>query len=101
MNEREYIEERLRAYIHPNAVETAAQEEAFESAVDAQLAYAAEQEDGEIPGNVQSFSVGNYSVTLAERTGGAYTQESICPAAWAILFNAGLLRRSMPVAKRL
>ena len=100
MEQRQLIAERLRAYIHPNAVETAEQEAAFARAVDAQLAYEAEQ-GGEIPGNAQSFSVGNYSVTLAEPSGGAYSQATIAPAAWAILFNAGLLRRDLPVARRL
>ena len=101
MDEREYISERLRAYIQPNAAETAEQEEAFENAVDAQLQYEADQGNEEIPGNVRSFSVGNYSVTLDGAAGGADAQARICPAAWAILFNAGLLKRVLPVAKRL
>lgn len=101
MDAREHIEERLRAYIHPNAVDTAEREEAFESAVDAQLAYESANEGGELPGNVRSFSVGNYSVTLDDSATGADGQASVCPAAWAILFNAGLLRHALPVARRL
>ena len=101
MNERKYIEERLRAYIHPNVVVTEEQERALENAVDAQLEYESAQGGAEIPGNVQSFSVGNYSVTLSESAGGADAQGNLCPAAWAILYNAGLLRHAMPVAKRL
>ena len=101
MNAREHIQERLRAYIHPNTVKTAEQKEAFDHAVDAQLAYEAAHDLGEIPGNVQSFSIGSYSVTLAEQASGADTQATVCPAAWAILFNAGLLRHALPVAKRL
>ena len=101
MGEREYIEERLKAYIHPNAAVTSAQKDAFEEAVDAQFAYENAQGAAEVPGNVRSYSVGNYSVTLAESAGGEDTQATVCPAAWAILFNAGLLRRGMPTAKRL
>ena len=101
MNEREHIEARLRAYIHPNVPQTAEQEGAFDRAVTAQLAHAAAQDAGELPGNVRSLSIGSYSVTMAEPAGGAYTQATICPAAWAILFNAGLIRHSMPVAKLL
>ena len=101
MDERERIEERLKAYIHPNAVDTAEQEEAFELAVDAQLEYENAHGAGEIPGNVQGYSIGGYSVTLAEPVGGAATRATLCPAAWAILFNAGLLRHAMPVARRL
>lgn len=101
MDQRRLVEERLKAYIHPNAAATEEQREAFTRAVDAQLEYEAAQGGGEIPGNVGSFSIGNYSVTLAEPTGGADTRATLCPAAWAILFNAGLLRSVMPVAKRL
>lgn len=101
MDERAYIAERLRAYIHPNAADTAEREEAFERAVDAQLAYESANGVEEVPGNVRSFSVGNYSVTLDGSAAGADGQASLCPAAWAILFNAGLLRRALPVAKRL
>lgn len=101
MDKRQLIEARLRAYIHPNAVETAEQEEAFARAAEAQMAYEAAQGGGEIPGNAQSFSIGSFSVTLAEPSGGAYNQATICPAAWAILFNVGLLKRDLPVARRL
>ena len=101
MEQREQIAERLRAYIHPNRATTEEQEEAFDKAVDAQLAYEADQDVASLPGSVQSLSIGSYSVTMAEPAGGAYTQATICPAAWAILFNAGLLARKLPVARRL
>ena len=101
MTQKEYIRERLCAYIHPNVAATEDEVKALNNAVDAQLTYEQSQGDAEIPGNVQSFSVGNYSVTLAEPSGGAYTKATICPAAWSILYNAGLLRRTLPVAKRL
>ena len=101
MNDRGHIQERLRAYIPPNTVKTAEQKEAFDSAVDAQLAYEAAHDLGEIPGNVRGFSIGGYSVTMDEGAGGAYTLATLSPVAWAILFNAGLLRHALPVAKRL
>ena len=100
MGEREYIEERLKAYIHPNAAVTSAQKAAFEEAVDAQFAYEDAPGAAEVPGPVRSYSVGNYSVTLDE-SADTGAQGGIGPAARAILFNAGLLRRAMPVAKRL
>ena len=101
MADREYISERLKAYIHPNVAATEAQKDAFAEAVDAQLAYENAQGTAEVPGNVRSYSVGNYSVTRAESAGGIDTQATVCPAAWAILFNAGLLQRGMPTEKRL
>lgn len=102
-HERALIGERLRAYIYPNIVETPEQETAFDAAVDAQKAHEALQAqalDG-VPANVQSFSIGSYSVSKAEADVATYTQATICPAAWALLFNAGLLRRSLPTARRL
>ena len=98
MSEREQVAERLRAYTHPNVADTEEKMTAFEDAVDAQLAYESARE---MPAGVKSFSVGNYSVTLEQSAGGADGQGTLCPAAWAILFNAGLLHRAMPVAKRL
>ena len=101
MNERERIEERLRAYIYPNIARTREQQEAFNNAVDAQLDYESAQGMGDVPGGVQSFSVGNYSVTFADASGGVDASGNLCPAAWAFLHNAGLLKHAMPVAKRL
>ena len=101
MDERERIEERLRAYIYPNAAQTKAQREAFDEAVDAQLEYESAQGTQGLPGNVRGYSIGSYSVTLAEAPGGAYSRSTICPAAWALLFNAGLLKHTLPVAQRL
>lgn len=92
------VEERLRACIHPNEIATDEQRAAFERAVDAQLASEA---DGEaLPSGVAALRIGDYSVTMAGRAG-PDGSGGLCSAAWAILFNAGLLRREWPVAKRL
>ncbi len=100
MSEREQIEARLRAYIRPNEAKTPEEEAALAKAVDAQLAY--EQSGGEgLPPGVESMTIGEYSVRASAPTGAAYTSASLCPAAWAILTNAGLLRRAWPVAQRL
>ena len=101
MDERSLIEERLRAYIHPNAPRTDEQRQAFDAAVDAQLDWESGQDAANLPGNVKSYSIGSYSVTLSEAAGGACAQASVCPGAWAILFNAGLLSRALPAARRL
>lgn len=100
MDLEEAIRERLAAYIYPNKARTSAQQQAFESAVEAQLEYEESNPAEDLPPNVQSVSVGKYSVT-AKAGQSEYTRSSICPAAWAFLFNAGLLKRALPVARRL
>ena len=95
------IEARLKAYIHPLTPQTNDQEAAFSDAVEAQIEYEASLETEGIPGNVQSFSTGGMSVTLSEGMTGAYTRNTLCPTAWALLFNAGLIQHAMPVARRL
>ena len=98
----DHVRERLTAYIYPRAPSTSAQEEAFDMAVEAQLAYETENVNEEtIPGNVSNFSIGNYSISFAEAKAAQYTQRTISPAAWAYLFNAGLLRYELPTARRI
>lgn len=98
----DYVRERLTAYIYPRSPTTYAQEMAFDNAVEAQVAYETESMDGEaIPGNVESFSIGNYSVNLAEAGSAQYTRRTISPAAYAFLFNAGLICHDLPTARRL
>ncbi len=92
----------LTAYIARNKVKTDAQAEAFENAVAAQMEYMeANAEFLQIPKDVTGFSIGNYSVTRNSDGGAGFTANTICPAAWAYLYNAGLLRREWPIAKRL
>jgi len=100
--ERQRIEERLRAYILPRKAETADQLEAFRLAVDAQEDYESAAGLGEIPGNVSAISNDGVSMSF---TGGAagqdgYSRETLCPAAWAYLRNAGLIAYSLPTAKK-
>ncbi len=95
----EEVRERLLALIAPNAPESAAQRSALEAATEAQAAYEAahgEALDAARRG-VVSFSVGGYS----ERYGEGGGRERLSPYARALLENAGLLRRSLPVARRL
>lgn len=97
------VRERLAAYIYPITPETREQESAFESAIDAQAEFEKTTDLESIPGSVASYSIGNYSVTLrSNAAGGAgYTQAALSPTAWAILFNAGLIQHSLPIARRL
>ena len=97
------VRARLTAYIAPNTACTAAQKQAFEDAVEAQEDYENEIMAAGIPEGVASFSIGDFSAEM--KSGSAsygYTKETLSPYAWALLFNAGLLRRgSLPIVRRL
>lgn len=99
----DYIRERLTAYIYPRAPTDSDQEDAFEEAVEAQMAYEQEHEALNLPAGVSSVTNDGVSVTFsADRaTGAQYSAATICPAAYAFLFNAGLIRHSLPTARRL
>lgn len=93
------VRARLLALIAPNAPGDDAQRDALNAAAEAQADY--EQTHGDALDaarrGVVSYSVGGYSERLREGGG----REWLCPYARSLLENAGLLRRSMPVARRL
>ena len=93
----EEVRERLRARIAPNVPGDEAQALAFERAASAQAAFEAGQGAAleAARRGVRSFSVGGYSESRGEGDG-----DVLCPLARALLFNAGLLRRSVPTARR-
>ena len=97
-----YIRERLLSYIRPRVPETPAQESALDDAVTAQAAFEAAHGMGELPGGVTSVTNDGVSVTFGGATAGGegYTNETISPAAKAILINAGLIVRSWPTARK-
>lgn len=96
----EYIVQRLMAYILPRQPTTEEQAQAFNAAVLAQEAYEAQFEESTLPASVTGVTIGNTTVSLDDRRFSAYTEKTISPAAHAILLNAGLLRRTLPTARR-
>lgn len=98
----DYIEARLRAYILPRRPETPEQEQALLDAVEAQAAYEDAAGFGGLPGNVASVRNDGLSMTFisGSANGSGYTRETISPAAWAILRNAGLIAYDLPTAKK-
>ena len=98
----DYIEQRLRAYILPRRPETSSQIEALENAIQAQAEYEGAAGLDALPGNVASVSNDGVSVTFRayDAGGSGYTCETISPAAWAYLRNAGLIAYDLPTAKR-
>lgn len=100
------VEARLKAYIAPNTPETQTQQEAFELAVEAQVDYETEAAAWQtVPAGAQSYSMSNDGVSVSVTMGGsgaAYTEATLHPYAWALLKNAGLLRRGdVPTARRM
>lgn len=97
------VRERLTAYIYPNKARTLAQQDAFEEAVEAQVEYETENPMNSMLSGAVSVSNDGMSVSYASQGGRSamYTQATVSPAAYAILFNAGLLRSAIPRARRL
>lgn len=96
-----YVAERLLAYILPRRPETEEQVRAFNDAVAAQEAYEQESGAGDFPAGVRSFTLGDFSATLADGSRWpAYTRDTISPAAWAILRRAGLIVYVLPTARK-
>ena len=99
----EHVRERLTAYIYPRRPATDEQEAAFEKSVLAQVEYEERNDALSMPGGVASASNDGVSVSFESSrvTGGAYSIHTIAPAAYAYLYNAGLIRHTLPVARRL
>ena len=100
------VREKLLAYIHPTRPSGAAQEAAFARAVEIQAAHEEKQAaiTAEMPDGAASVSFGDFSVSF--QAGGAraamYTDATLDPGAWAVLYNAGLIRRgAIPRARRI
>lgn len=97
----DYIEERLLAYIYPRRPSTSAQEDALDRAVTAQAAFEDAAGVGDVPGGVASMANDGVSLTFREGANGAgYSRETLSPAAWSILRNAGLIAYVLPTAKK-
>lgn len=100
------VEARLTAYIAPNVPRTKAQQDAFNEAVDAQVDYETQLESARIgPPGAVSYSESNDGVSVSASyssgVGSAYTESTLHPYAWALLKNAGLLRKgAIPTARR-
>ena len=99
----DHVRERLTAYIYPRAPSTPAQEEAFDTAVEAQIEYETEHPQEAAPEGVASMSNDGMSINYADSgsRNALYTQASISPVAYAYLLNAGLIGGAIPRARRL
>lgn len=101
------MRDRIMAFIFPNVPVTEEQREAVEKAVAYQIDHekeilaAMDVEDVNLPNGVQSFQVGNFSMSFANdgyKNGAVLTKETICPVAYGVLLQAGLLYRGVRTA---
>ena len=97
--ETELMEEQMRLFIFPNEARTEEEIEAFNKAVAYQIAHekSREAQFSEIPDGVTGFRVGDFQMSFesgANRAG--ITRQTICPAAYSVLLQKGLLYRGLP-----
>lgn len=102
------MQERMRAYIFPNHPVSADEIEAFNKAVDYQIAHekTLAAEHGELgvlnalPNGVSSFEIGTFSMSFGNggyKKSFSLDKSTICPYAYSVLLRAGLLYRGVQV----
>lgn len=94
------MEPRIKAFIFPNIPRKDYEIEAFDSAVVYQIAHeksiAAAMQGQQIPQGTRSFSIGNFSMSFGDNSfDGMLTKRNICPTAYGILLEAGLLYKGV------
>jgi len=94
------MEPRMKAFIFPTIVHDGFEREAFDRAVYYQIQHektiAAAINNQQIPEGVTSFRIGDFSMTFGD---GSFdtrlTRKTICPTAYGILLEAGLLYKGV------
>lgn len=97
-DETERMTERMKLFIFPNCVRTEEELAAFEKAVAWQIVHEKSQEEitSEVPDGVTSFRIGDFSMTFDEGyNGSGLSRKTICPSAYSVLLQAGLLYRGL------
>lgn len=98
---------RIKAFIFPSIPRAAFEIEAFNRAVNYQIAHektiAKALENQSLPEGVESFTIGNFSMSFGDDAfSGRLTKKTICPTAYGILLEAGLMYKGvegrLPVA---
>lgn len=91
--------DRMKLFIFPNEAREEDEIEAFNKAVEYQIAHehSLQEQYGEIPGGVEAFKIGDFSMNFEEGVNGiGLTRKTICEAAYSVLLRAGLLYRGLP-----
>lgn len=98
--ELEMMRDKMRAFIFPNTPRTESQAMAFDKACIYQIAHektiAAQCGDNAIPQGVESFQIGDFSMTFdAASMGNVLTKKMVCPAAYGVLLREGLMYKGV------
>lgn len=91
--------DRVKLFIFPNEAKTDDEIEAFNKAVNYQIAHekSLQTQIGDIPNGVESFKIGDFSMNFEEGVNGTgLSRKTICEAAYSVLLRAGLLYRGLP-----
>lgn len=94
------MEPRIKAFIFPSIPRAQFEINAFNLAVQYQIAHektVAEALQGQaLPNGVKSFSIGNFSMSFEDGSfDGKLTKRTICPTAYGILLEAGLMYKGV------
>lgn len=98
--ERELMRPRIKAFIFPSIPRMSFEIEAFNTAVDLQINHEKSQAektgDVDLPDGVKSFDIGEFSMSFEDGAmSGRLTKRTICPSAYGILLEAGLMYKGV------
>lgn len=98
--EKELMEQRMLAFIFPNHPRTAREKEVFAKAVRYQIDHEktladSNSEVGSLPHGVESFQIGDFSMTFDGSATDHLTRKTICPYAYGLLLREGLLYKGV------
>lgn len=99
-DERELMEPRMKAFIFPNTPRTQEELEVFDKAVKFQIDHeksmAERAANAEIPEGTKAFTIGSFHIEFADGVfESRLTRKTICPSAYGVLLQAGLLYRGV------
>ena len=91
---------RIKAFIFPSIPRTDFEQDAFNRAVYFQINHEKSQANSvngqQLPNGVNSFSIGDFSMSFGAGTdNGVLTRKTICPTAYGLLLEAGLLYKGV------
>ena len=98
--EKEIMQQRLLAFIFPNHPKTEREQEVFAKAVRYQIDHEKTQADSNsevvsIPNGVESFQIGDFSMSFDGNATDHLTRKTICPCAYGLLLREGLLYKGV------
>ena len=98
--EKEMMEQRMLAFIFPNTPKTAHEQEVFAKAVRYQIDHEktladSNSEVASIPNGVESFQIGDFSMSFDGSATDHLNRKTICPCAYGLMLREGLLYKGV------